>query len=130
MANLPTQWLAAGSVYQPSGPPADAQKAKESPGEWPGLVQRRKRLEGPESLDASIVFQSTNQARRGSRKRPDPPVDATGLGLSSAPFSRDNIVMHMGIVIDNLGFRRSQHLQRLASQFYDMDISSMNLRHH
>jgi hypothetical protein len=82
--------------------------------------------------------------RRGSRKRPGPPVDATGLGLSSAPFSRvalmtklggdlcrdNNIVMHMGIVIDNLGFRRSQHLQRLASQFYDMDISSMNLRHH
>src|SRR5262245_18277987 len=32
--------------------------------------------------DRSILSQCTNQARRGSRKRPDPPVHATGRGLS------------------------------------------------
>jgi len=33
-------------------------------GEWP---------RGNEPLDAPILSQSTNQARRGSRKRPEPP---------------------------------------------------------
>ena len=29
------------------------------------------------ALDAPILFQSTNRARRGSRKRPDPPLSRT-----------------------------------------------------
>ena len=41
------------------------------------------------ALDAPILFQSTNRARRGSRKRPDPPLSrTTGRDLSPAPFSR------------------------------------------
>src|SRR5215831_8399046 len=36
--------------------------------------------EGPESLDCPILSGGTNQARRGSRKRPDPPTEDSGPG--------------------------------------------------
>ena len=48
--------------------PADTQRVKKAPG-VPGL-EVTKHLEG-ELLDAPIVSQRTNEARRGSRKRPD-----------------------------------------------------------
>jgi hypothetical protein len=49
----------------------------------PGLLVRniQRSLERPdEALDAPILSQGTNQARRGSRKRPDPPC-----GFSDGP---------------------------------------------
>ena len=48
----------------------------------PGLAridhERKSRDHG--ALDVPILSQSMNQARRGSRKRPDPPLDTTGPG--------------------------------------------------
>jgi hypothetical protein len=44
-------------------------------------------LEGPgSSLDAPILSQGTNQARRGSHKRPDPPPSHDGPGLVTTAF--------------------------------------------
>jgi hypothetical protein len=53
---------------------------KKAPG-VPGLLvaNQRRSLERPESLDAPILSQGTNQARRGTRKRPA--VCATGRDL-------------------------------------------------
>ena len=52
---------------------------KKAPGQ-PGLAridhERKSRDHG--ALDVPILSQSMNQARRGSRKRPDPPLDTTG----------------------------------------------------
>jgi hypothetical protein len=58
----------------------DASRSKRAPGvagasglyrgEWP---------RGNEPLDAPIVSQGINQARRGSRKRPDPALVGSGL---------------------------------------------------
>ena len=52
---------------------------KKAPGQ-PGFArvdhERKSRDHG--ALDVPILSQSINQARRGSRKRPDPPLDTTG----------------------------------------------------
>jgi hypothetical protein len=52
---------------------------KESPGAC-GASSANKggSLEGPKSLDAPILSPGTNHARRGSRKRPDPPMRVDG----------------------------------------------------
>jgi hypothetical protein len=58
--------------WPPCSVPADAQRDKESPG-VPGLQVVSNKGEWPrgnEPLAAPILSQGTNQARRGSRKRP------------------------------------------------------------
>ena len=61
---------------------------KEGPGGEAGAFKETSQSRDQGALDAPILSQNTNQARRGSRKRSDPPVHATGRGLSLAPFSR------------------------------------------
>ena len=53
-------------------------ETKKAPG-VPGLsgVEPRKESRDQGALDAPILSQSTNRARRGSRKRPDPPLSRT-----------------------------------------------------
>jgi len=71
------------SVYRRSGTTADARRAKESPG-LPRLQVVSNKGEAPrgnEPLDAPILSQGTNQARREARKRPD---DGPGLATSTA----------------------------------------------
>jgi GAF domain len=65
----PTRQVPPGSV------PANTKRDKEAPG-VPGLLVRNKgeSLRDLKSLDAPILSHGTNQARRRSRKRPDPPV--------------------------------------------------------
>jgi len=56
------------------------------------------------------VGRHRRRASEGMTGMRECPRDPTGTCAED-----NNIVMHMGIVIDNLGFRRSQRLQRLAS---------------
>ena len=42
----------------------------------------KKHLGNQGALDAPILSHGTNQARRGSRKRPDPPLLTNGPGLA------------------------------------------------
>ena len=58
-------------------PAADARETKKAPG-VPGLKNGEKPSRG--TLDRPIISQGTNQARRGSRKRPVPPGDARRAG--------------------------------------------------
>src|SRR6516162_11584443 len=55
-------------------------KGKREPRDSQGFArvdhERKSRDHG--ALDVPILSQSINQARRGSRKRPDPPLDTTG----------------------------------------------------
>src|SRR5262249_6008408 len=55
---------------------------KEGPGGEAGAFKETSQSRDQGALDAPILSHGRNQARRGSRKRPDPPVHATGRGLS------------------------------------------------
>src|SRR5215510_13416056 len=74
MANRPTHGFPPGSVL------ADTQRVKESPGAASGALGM---TEEPSSLlDAPMLSQNTNRARRGSHKRPGPPVYSLCVGGS------------------------------------------------
>ena len=62
--------------------PADTQVMKEGPGGEAGAFKETSQSRDQGALDAPILSQSTNQARRGSRKRPDPPLKQKGRGRS------------------------------------------------
>ena len=68
MTNKPTHGLPPGSAA-----PADTQEMKEGPGGEAGAFKETSQSRDQGALDVPILSQSTNQARRGSRKRPDPP---------------------------------------------------------
>ena len=73
-----------------TGSPGAGGGSKEKPrraGAWSYLTIRRS-LEGLESLDASILSQSRNQAKRGPSKRPRRfrVLGEVGRNLSSAPM--------------------------------------------
>src|SRR6516165_8398325 len=52
---------------------------KKAPGQpGPARVDHERKSRDHGALDVPILSQSMNQARRGSRKRPDPPLDTTG----------------------------------------------------
>jgi len=64
MTNKPTHGLPPGSAA-----PADTQEMKEGPGGEAGAFKETSQSRDQGALDALILSQSTNQARRGSRKR-------------------------------------------------------------
>src|SRR5262249_21322924 len=59
----------------------DAQRVKRKPQLTSGA--RTDGTSRGRTLDAPILSQGTNQARRGSRKRPDPPLSNDGPGLAT-----------------------------------------------
>jgi hypothetical protein len=85
--------------------PVDAQRDKESPGRAGAFKESFKPPKDQGALDTPILFQRTNQARRGSLNRPDPPrLSHDGPGLAPTPAARG--AMTEAIL---------QKMQRLAS---------------
>jgi hypothetical protein len=85
--------------------PDDAQRDKESPGRAGAFKESFKPPKDQGALDTPILFQRTNQARRGSLNRPDPPrLSHDGPGLATTPAARGAMT---GAIL--------QKMQRLAS---------------
>jgi hypothetical protein len=80
LAGRPTPHLPPGSAA-----PADTQEMKEGPGGEAGAFKETSQSRDQGALDAPILSQCTNQARRGSHKQPAPSL-MPPLGLEKGPY--------------------------------------------